>query len=207
MVGGVSESSHTFHAPGDVALIQHVFRDRVRYAAPMVVVEDAPERTLLYLRAGTPTRWTWINFSEGVMEEPRPHVWKATDVLEIVEPGALHSVWAMWREGGGDFLCWYVNLQDPLVRVPGGFLTCDRALDIVVGPDLRWQWKDEDHLARLVELGWVSADDAAALRAEGERVIERIERRLPPFSEPWPEWRPDPSWTVPSLPDHWDVVP
>ena len=70
----------------------------------------------------------------------------------------------------------------------------DRTLDIVVTPDLQWRWKDEDQFQRIQDLGWVTREEAAVIRAEGERVIEKIEKRCPPFSEPWPEWRPNPNW-------------
>ena len=47
---------------------------------------------------------------------------------------------------------------------------------------------------------------AASLRAEAEDVIRRAQANEPPFCDPWPEWRPDPSWGLPRLPDGWDRV-
>ncbi|HSP74054.1 MAG TPA: hypothetical protein VLN26_16905 [Gaiellaceae bacterium] len=46
-------------------------------------------------------------------------------------------------------------------------------------------------------------DDAAAaeVRAEGERVIAAW-----PFPTGWEDWRPDPAWTPPELPEDWHVV-
>jgi uncharacterized protein len=29
----------------------------------------------------------------------------------------------------------------------------------------------------------------------------------PPFDRDWQDWRPDPRWPVPELPDGWDVDP
>ena len=52
-----------------------------------------------------------------------------------------------------------------------------------------------------------TAEFAAAVRAEGERVVELIERRAPPFGEDWPAWRPDPAWGVPELPEGWATIP
>ena len=91
-------------------------------------------------------------------------------MLEIVRENEAHSIWAMWRAGGRPFLCWYVNLQAPIRRAPNGIVTRDHALDIVVAPDGQWRWKDEDHLARMEELGWMTPGEAAGVRAEGERV-------------------------------------
>ena len=54
-------------------------------------------------------------------------------------------------------------------------------LDVWVEPDGSWQWKDEDELVEAIELGVFDEAGAAAVRAEGERVIERT---------PWPTgWR------------------
>ncbi len=125
----------------------------------------------------------------------------------IVEEGAGHAVWAMWEAGGGPFKGWYINLQDKLSRSSEGVVTWDRSLDIVVTPDLHWKWKDEDHFKYIQKLGWITSEEAAELRAEGGRVIERIERCEPPFCEPWPQWRPNSSWPIPTMPDNWAQVP
>jgi hypothetical protein len=93
------------------------------------------------------------------------------------------------------------------VRTEVGVDTRDHTLDIVASPDLDWHWKDEDEAAARVEHGIDSAEFAAAVRAEGARVIELIERRAEPFGGEWPSWRPQPSWGVPALPEGWSEVP
>jgi hypothetical protein len=42
--------------------------------------------------------------------------------------------------------------------------------------------------------------------AEALDVIADIEDGRHPFDEPWPSWRPDPSWPNPSLPDGWHQI-
>ena len=49
--------------------------------------------------------------------------------------------------------------------------------------------------------GDFSNAEAAAVRAEGERVVTAR-----PWPTGWEEWRPDPEWTLPSLPDDWHTV-
>ena len=93
-----------------------------------------------------------------------------------------------------------------LRRTPLGFEAMDMMLDVVVEPDLTWRWKDEDEFADLLDRGLVDRATSDRVRAEGEAMIERVRRREPPFSEPWPDWRPDPAWSAPSLPTGWDVV-
>ena len=80
----------------------------------------------------------------------------------------------------------------------------DQMLDIVVASDLsEWTWKDEDELEATVARGILSTEEADVIRAEGERVIEALNARRPPFDEPWDQWRPDPSWPAATLPQGW----
>jgi hypothetical protein len=44
------------------------------------------------------------------------------------------------------------------------------------------------------------------VRSEARDVIARVEANGTPFSEPWHDWRPDPSWRLPELPFGWDEV-
>jgi len=79
----------------------------------------------------------------------------------------------------------------------------DRGSILVVDPDRSWHWKDEDHLAEALEIGLFTPEQAKAMRTEGERAIERIERWSAPFDEGWENWRPDLDWPLPSIPDGW----
>ena len=86
----------------------------------------------------------------------------------------------------------------------GAFLdSFDYQLDVVVGLDGTWHWKDEDEFALAVELGMYTAEQAAAIRAEGERVIAELPALLPTG---WEGWRPDPAWPPLVLPAKWDEV-
>jgi predicted RNA-binding protein associated with RNAse of E/G family len=123
--------------------------------------------------------------------------------LMLAELGASHSVYVSWGEGG-EFVGWYVNLEDPWRGSPYGFDTTDHFLDIWVEPDRSWRWKDENHLAEAVDLGLFTAAQAKAMRAEGERVIDRIESSTGPFDEGWENWLPDPAWPLPTIPEGWD---
>jgi predicted RNA-binding protein associated with RNAse of E/G family len=104
----------------------------------------------------------------------------------------------------GEFLGWYVNLEDPWRRTHIGWDSTDHLLDLRVDPSRKWYWRDEDHLAEAFELGLFSSQQAAAIRAEGERAIERIDGWLAPFNERWEEWRPDSGWRLPRISDGWE---
>ena len=80
-------------------------------------------------------------------------------------------------------------------------------LDIVVEPDLsKWVWKDESTFAKAQDLGIFSEQQAREIRAEGERVIRRIQARAAPFDADWENWFPPVEWPIPSLPEGWDKL-
>ena len=101
-----------------------------------------------------------------------------------------------------------MNLQTPLVRTSVGFDTVEHLLDVTIPPDRSsWSWKDEDELAEAIAHGLFTEEDAAWFRYWGERAVEHVLLREPPFDEDWSAWRPDPAWEEPSLPPDWDLVP
>jgi hypothetical protein len=205
--------------PGEPAVYRHVERGRAIGAFPVNVVADTDELVALYMPGGLVVKWPHVD-GRHIRELPLArrftsewhagdHEWRGHGVLFLSRPGDAHGTWLLWdgeEQGERTFSCWYVNLEDPLRRTPIGFDSRDHTLDVVVAPDRSWSWKDEDELEAAVEHGWHSADEAAAIRAEGLRVVERIERWEPPFSDGWERWRPDPDWPVPSLPAGWDGV-
>ena len=133
--------------------------------------------------------------------------WLGHHVLSFAFPDASHAVIAIIVEATKEFLGWYVNLQAPLQPTRLGFDTTDHVLDVLVPPDRStWTWKDEDELEEAVALGLFSPEDVREFRAEGERAAGAIIERKPPFDEPWEEWRPDPAWPQPDLPEGWDRV-
>ena len=119
-------------------------------------------------------------------------IWTTHHVLVVVCPGDAFDIRLFWQEDW-PFRGWYVNLQDPVRRVPTGFDTADHILDLAIGPDRAWAWKDEDELADAVRIGRFSPREAAAVRATGERLIPRIEHGDWPFDDALTGWRPDPA--------------
>ncbi len=113
----------------------------------------------------------------------------------------------MWDGVTGEFLCWYINLQEPLRRTPVGFDSMDLALDIVISPDCSmWRWKDEDEFAEMIGLGLLSPSEAQAIRAEGEKVIQLAESNQPPFCDGWETWSAPDEWQIPEFPADWDQI-
>ena len=195
--------------PGDQIVLRDIWRGKVWSGRTCTVVEDGPSRLVLYSGAGErlirPCRpdGTALRMPEKnwVLRE---EAW-TVEALRIVAPGSRHSILLFWTAGFREFLLWYVNLEDPLVRTPIGFDYLDRFLDIKIAPDLsRWKWKDEDELEEAVARGILTSQKAHVIRAEGESVIAALEAGHPPFDEPWDRWRPDPSWPTPGFPEAWN---
>lgn len=126
------------------------------------------------------------------------------DTLVLVREGDWHAVWVSWLESG-EHWGWYVNLQLPYRRTSCGIETMDLVLDVIVDPDGTCRWKDEDELETFVARGVFEPALAARIREEALVVVGRAQRGEPPFVGPWPEWRPDPTWTTPALPPAWEA--
>jgi uncharacterized protein DUF402 len=192
----------------DQVLFRFVWPWRVFSAIPATVVEHAPARTVLWIAPGTPVRWP-RGGARVAISELQEGDWAHEEAdwyggrLMLHERGVSHSVYVQWGRDG-EFLGWYVNLEEPWRETTLGFDTTDHLLDIWIDPDRTWRWKDEDHLAEAVEIGLFTREKADAVRDEGERAIERIETWKPPFSEEWEQWSPGEAWPLPQVPAGWD---
>lgn len=173
---------------------------------PMVVVEDSPESLALFLAAGTPTLMS--RPKDPAQPKPWgpgqwdlvPSAWSRWNTLLLHRPGEWRSSWVWWTPTW-EFLGWYVNLQEPLWRTRWGFDIRDLQLDILVAPDRTWRWKDEDDLARSIETGLINPVNAGLARKSAAEAIALIESRSWPFDDTYPEWRADPGWGTPQLPE------
>ena len=192
-----------FH-PGSHITLREIWHNRVWTARPYTVVEDTPDRLLLYAPAGI--RWMKPNPPDRL----RGPTWTLqedewyTEALRMTAPGARHSVLLIWTAGFSELLLWYVNIERPMIRTAIGFDYLDQLLDIEIAPDLSaWNWKDEDEFQAAIAAGLLTPDEARAVRTEGESVIAALAARRPPFDEPWAHWRPNPAWTPPALAADW----
>ncbi len=126
-------------------------------------------------------------------------------MLRLAVPGAPYSI-LVFRNPDWTLRLWYINLEWPYRRTASGFDTADRLLDALVDPNLSsWRWDDEDELAEAVSIGAISQEEAASLYAEGRAAVAALQSGKSVFNG-WQDWRPDPSWPVPVLPDGWDQI-
>jgi predicted RNA-binding protein associated with RNAse of E/G family len=202
-------------ARGDVIALRYVSTDaRIEICWPCRVVSDTPELLVVFIAVGTryraePKRSAAERrrVKSGVLPS-HEYEWRK-DALRLMLPGQSHSVLLFW-DGRGDsrhFTQYFVNMEEPFRRTAVGVDTQDHTLDIVVRPDFRWTWRDEDDLAGHVKHGFYTAQLAEAARSEGERAIQAITDGTHPCVRGWDGWLPDPTWEVPALPAGWDTEP
>jgi hypothetical protein len=199
---------------GDRIIYREVTHGKVWTVRPVIVVQDTP--VLLVLFIAKDTHWKVCAPLEGETDLLRCKAnlrpWKLHDVVWdyghtvlLTWPGVGHAVHVMW-DRQQKFVGWYINIQEPLRRTHLGFNFLDQELDVVVSPDLKWRWKDTDHLKRAQAIGLFSAAQVSAIWEEAQRAIARIQSRAVPFDGSWNDWRPPPNWHPPRLPEGWDQV-
>jgi Protein of unknown function (DUF402) len=197
--------------PGDAVVVRYVESWGPVSGLPVRVLEDSAERVALYLAQGTEVHWPAIGgrtIRDASLEERYtstwghlPHVWSDGSLLLVFPVGRAYGLWLFFDAGGAFRGEWYVNLQAPFCRTPIGLDTRDHTLDLWVDADGTHRWKDEDELEAGVRLGFYTPAEAAAFRAEGERVLAEH-----PFPTGYEAYEPRVE-KPPSLPAGWDAVP
>ena len=181
---------------GEHVLLRRLVGARIWYATGSVVVRDDGELLALWQpRAAAAAAPVGDLFGEWKLEE-RP---RAEAIVRLMPPGRRHAI-LLFFHADDTFRGWYVNLEESR-RTALGVDLVDHYLDVWVDADGRVEWLDEDELERAVDLGLMTAEQAAEARREGERVLEEW-----PFPTGWEEWRPPRDWRLPELPQGWRVV-
>jgi hypothetical protein len=198
------------------------------------VVEDEDREDLLavWLPAGGERRF--IDLADRT-HEVAPVPW-TLDTLRLMIPGKAYSIMLFWgaarridepsahfprweslREERAraaqrvdlprEFMGWYVNLEAPFVRTAIGVDTSDNNLDILVDPDLSWEWKDEEYTQHWEDMGVFTPEDTAGFYAAGTDVIALVEGRRFPFDGALQDFQPPPHWGMPKFHPDWERLP
>jgi Protein of unknown function (DUF402) len=185
-------------------LVRHLAKGRVVMAMPSVLVDRDAERIVTWIEPGTPIAYP-LGRTNGRLRpfeewDVELRTWKGPGRLELTPFGRRHSI-RLFRGDGGAFRGWYVNLQAPLAVSRFGVDTTDWQLDLWIERSGDVHWKDEDDLARAVELEIMTPEEARFAREEAHRVLDEW-----PFPTGWEDWQPDGQWPLQTLPEGWDVV-
>ena len=202
--------------PGTQILQQDLWGEQLLTARPVTVVEDVAHCLALYTHPKAPYRSAATRNRLSLPVKERINLWERPvqtpleerfsglyHVITLTPPESWHSVWVFWNLEWRIHR-WFVNLQSPICRTSRGIVVRDHILDIRVEPDLSWSWKDIDEFDELVRRGWFTDEEHSSILAEAEKMARIVTEKGPPFSDGWEQWRPDPSWTIPSVPDDWD---
>jgi hypothetical protein len=116
-------------SPGDAVVLRGIWRNKIWWACPALVVRDAPDLLAFYWRAGAgckafserPAPQDLLSNKLELVDRP----WVGTDALMSAVLGAAHALYAMWETWQARLRCWYIDLQEPLRRARLGFDTMD----------------------------------------------------------------------------------
>jgi hypothetical protein len=213
-------SVNHYREPGESCALRGIVNDQVWLAQSVIVVKDGPAGTVLVLLPGAQCAfpegyWHWRNDPSSSTRwqdarsdtiRLREFAWLTNRILIFLEPEKYYSCWLFWDHASDRFSCYYINYQLPYRRSHCGFDTLDLDLDIVIDPQYQWEWKDEDEYQAGIQEGGIKPDWVKGIEQSHAEVFDRIDRRSPPLDGAWVQWRPDPAWTAPGLPENWRVV-
>lgn len=204
---------------GDNVLLRGMYNSRPVYVQSLRVVKDTPEETALliwpgaecmapsgYIHHGHNGNWNrWTETLSNTLQMEK-YLWHTNRFLILLEPEKFYSTIYIWEAAFDKFVCYYINFQLPFRRTPLGFDTLDLDLDIVIETSLNWQWKDEHEYQRGIRAGGIRSEWVREIEHAQDEVFARIEKHVYPLDASWLNWRPDPSWLTPCLPENWDEV-
>lgn len=147
----------------------------------------------------------WWDFEENDWKLAK-YIWHTNRLLLILEPGKCYSTILFWNHETNEFLCYYINFQIPFQRRYDNVDTLDLELDLIINPDGRTKWKDEEDYLLAIDRGLISSKWMNGIEDTKQEIFERIEEQKYPFDGSWLNWRPDPSWEAPKLPENWDKI-
>ena len=203
--------------PGDIVAMRGIYDQRVWSAQPTIIIKDSPEEVILAILPGAECmvpkgysngkqgNWRRWDFKDKEWELEN-FVWHTNRLLVLLEPQKFYATIYFWQESTNQFLCYYINFQLPFSRSECGFDTLDLELDIIVEPEYKWRWKDEDDYQKGIDSGIILKEWTKEIELAKLDVFEKIENKNYPLNGKWLNWKPDNNWNAPKLPANWDRI-
>jgi hypothetical protein len=200
---------------GSTVILRDIYWGAPWFAWPLAVEEDGERGLLAWLLPGAigqvPSGYP--SDRGRVLAQLRArscrhaeHAWQDTARLHVLVPDQWWTASLMWDASDMSFLCWYVDMRLPINQTRDFIDSRDLQLDLVVGGDGRWAWKDEDDLALMTTMGVIDEDTAAHIAAARGDLIAAVESRRFPFNDELLELRPS-GLLPPVLGPHWYTGP
>lgn len=201
---------------GSVAVRRDVFRGRLWTHSPVRVLRADNTAVTTAIWAGVRTLRSTDLIAAADRPDPTPlrmrsldaladggfelgtWTWRSNSFVTEITDGHWFTVTRMFAPDGS-LVCWYVNFERPPSWQADGWETFDLAVDLVVEPDGRRRWKDEDEYAHCRRLGLIGDAEHAAVARAREQAVDLVERRAGVFgADPDARWRPEPGWPLPA---------
>ena len=206
-----------FWNPGEIIVWRGIFRGQVWNALTVIVVKDTPEEIVMTLLPGAECRIE-SDYPKGKEHAKRrwdfkdkawkleTYLWHTNRLLCIVEPEKYDSIILFWNHQSNEFVCYYINFQLPFKRHACGIDALDLDLDLVINPDLSYEWKDVDEYQKAIENEIIFPEWIDEIETAKQDVFAKLNKRQYPFDGSWLDWMPDPNWSPPTLPENWDKI-
>jgi len=206
-----------FWNAGDVIAWRGIYDERVWHVQPTIVVKDSPNELVLTLLPGTECIAD-ENYPRGKKEGKRrwhfkdkpwklkKYTWRTNHLSLIFEPEKYYSTIYFWNHERNEFLCYYINFQLPYKRSHCGVDTLDLDLDFIINPDFSHEWKDMEDYQKAIEYGVILPEWIQGIEVAKKEILERLAARQYPLDGAWLNWKPDPNWSPPKLPENWDKI-
>ena len=203
-----------FWKPGDVIAWRGIYRERFWHVQPTLLVKDSPDEVVLTLLPGTECiaeetypngkkrRWHFVDEDWQLAK----YTWRTNRLLLIFEPEKYYSTILFWQHESNEFISYYINFQLPFQRNPCAVDTLDLDLDLIIHPDFSYEWKDIEDYQKAIENDIIFPEWIEGIERAKQEIFERFGKRFYPFDGSWLEWRPDPNWSPPTLPENWDKI-
>jgi hypothetical protein len=205
--------------PGDQIALRGMYQNRPWHIQSAIVVKDSHEEIALLLMPGAEcvAPYGYIHQKHGpegkwnrwqeILNPPwhlEKYAWQTSRFLILLKPNEFYATIYIWQHVTDIFQCYYINFQLPFQRSHCGFDIFDLELDLVIEPDYNWQWKDVEDYQRGIEAGILIPEWVRGIEIAQKDVFDKLEKRQYPLDGRWLDWKPDPTWTAPKLPQNWD---
>lgn len=207
--------------PGDIVALRGIYNGRVWYMQSTRVVQDDINEIVLAVlpgaecsapegyknrKPGGPGRWDrWGDYVRDNWNM-QSYLWRAHRVLILLQPETYYSTMLFWNQERNAFVGYYVNFQLPFIRTHFSLDTLDLEIDLDIEPDLSFRWKDLDEYETGIQVGIIRPEWVNAIDSAKPEIFGKLESRQYPFDGSRLDWKPDPAWAPPTLPENWDKI-